>query len=62
MLACQNNDLDLCNIKNLPGVNFADADKMFPPTWRYFPTLDPQVSIFCLYQIDWCNVNNGNNI
>ena len=44
-LACQNSDLDLCNVKKLPGTPFKDGLKVFPPTWRYFPTLDPQVNM-----------------
>ncbi len=45
-LACNNNNLDLCDAANLPGMPMRDARKVFPMNWRFFPTLDPQVSRF----------------
>ena len=42
-LACSNNNLDLCNVRRLPGTPVADASSMFPMIWRFLPTLDPQV-------------------
>ena len=45
-LACNNNNLDLCDAANLPGTPMRDARKVFPMNWRFFPTLDPQVSWF----------------
>ena len=46
-LACNNNLLDLCNVHELPGTPAFDASNVFPPSWRFFPILDPQV--ICLY-------------
>ena len=42
-LACQDSNLDLCYVKNLPGTPMKDASKVFAMNWRFFPTLDPQV-------------------
>ena len=42
-LACNNNLLDLCNVHELPGTPAFDASHVFPPSWRFFPILDPQV-------------------
>ena len=36
-------NLDLCDVKTLPGTPFLDASKVFAMVWRFFPTLDPQV-------------------
>ena len=49
-LFCQNSNLDLCDVSNLPGTPMLDANKVFPMIWRFFPTLDPQVeeAIFLL--------------
>ena len=44
-LACQHPNLDICFVKELPGTPLSDASKYFPMNWRFFPTLDPQVSI-----------------
>ena len=44
-LACVNNNIDLCNIRKLPGTPVEDATKIFAMNWRFFPTLDPQVTI-----------------
>ena len=48
-LACHNEQLDICDAGKLPGVPMADARKVFPMIWRFFPTLDPQVksTYFC---------------
>ena len=43
-LACQNDYLDICDAKHLPGTPFKDASKVFAMNWRFFPTLDPQVN------------------
>jgi hypothetical protein len=43
-LACQNPNLDICDVKNLPGTPLVDATKVFARNWRFFPSLDPQVS------------------
>ena len=40
-----NGNLDICDIKALPGTPMVDATKVFAMVWRFFPTLDPQVSI-----------------
>ena len=42
-LACNNNNLDLCLAKDLPGNPVRNASNIFPRIWRFFPTLDPQV-------------------
>ena len=44
-LACNDSNIDLCDVKNLPGTPFIDAAEIFPRNWRFFPTLDPQVYI-----------------
>ena len=43
-LACKSEILDLCHAGQLPGVPMVDARKVFPMNWRFFPTLDPQVT------------------
>ena len=43
-VACQADNLDLCHAAKLPGTPMKDARKVFPMNWRFFPTLDPQVS------------------
>ena len=43
-LACTHSNIDICNAKHLPGNPFVDASRVFPMNWRFFPTLDPQVS------------------
>ena len=50
-LACQYSFLDICHVKDLPGTPFIDGSKIFPMTWRYFPTLDPQVTAYLLLVI-----------
>ena len=42
-LACNYTNIDLCDVKNLPGTPLVDATEIFPMNWRFFPTLDPQV-------------------
>ena len=51
-LACHNNALDLCDAKNLPGNPMTDATELFPMIWRFFPTLDPQVDIVHVRDLD----------
>ena len=43
-LACKNPILDICDVKNLPGIPYEDAHDVFAGNWRFFPTLDPQVT------------------
>ena len=43
-LACKHKNLDICDAKHLPGTPFIDASRIFAMNWRFFPTLDPQVS------------------
>ena len=43
-IACQYSYLDICHVKDLPGTPHLDGSKFFPMNWRYFPTLDPQVT------------------
>ena len=49
-LACDNkySNLDICHVKQLPGIPFKDASNVFGMNWRFFPTLDPQVYILLL--------------
>ena len=42
-IACTNNNIDICDIKHLPGSPVVDATNIFGMFWRFFPTLDPQV-------------------
>ena len=42
-LACNDQNLDLCDAENLPGTPMKDATKVFAMNWRFFPTIDPQV-------------------
>ena len=42
-LACSDNNLDICEVKHLPGNPVIDATDIFAMDWRFFPTLDPQV-------------------
>jgi len=42
-LACQDTNLDICDVKNLPGTPMKNASEIFGKNWRWFPTLDPQV-------------------
>jgi hypothetical protein len=43
--ACNNTILDICDVANLPGTPVKNASSIFGMNWRFFPTLDPQVSI-----------------
>ncbi len=43
-LACSDPNIDICDAANLPGTPMKDATKVFAMNWRFFPTLDPQVS------------------
>lgn len=45
-------NLDVCDVNSLPGFRLAEAHKMFPMIWRFFPTLDPQVDIFLSRDLD----------
>ena len=44
-LACNNTILDICDVANLPGTPMENASSIFAMNWRFFPTVDPQVSI-----------------
>ena len=44
-LACNDNNIDICNAANLPGTPMKNATEVFAMNWRFFPTLDPQVRI-----------------
>ena len=44
-LSCSNPDLDICNVAALPGTPVTDASQMYAMSWRFFPTLDPQVNL-----------------
>ena len=41
-LACNDANIDLCNVKSIPVLG--DVSKVFAMNWRFFPMLDPQVS------------------
>ena len=43
-LACAEEQLDLCYVRQLPGTPMRDASRVFAMNWRFFPTLDPQVN------------------
>ena len=51
-LACADPQLDLCNVRSLPGTPVVDASSMFAMNWRFFPTLDPQVDILLSRDLD----------
>ena len=51
-LACADLQLDLCNVRSLPGTPVEDASSMFARNWRFFPTLDPQVDILLSRDLD----------
>ena len=53
-VACRNSQLDICNVRQLPGTPQMDASNIFPMVWRFFPTIDRQVPI---NQIDKLNLN-----
>ena len=44
-VVCTNDNIDVCDAKNLPGNPVKDARKVFAMNWRFFPTLDPQVNL-----------------
>ena len=51
-LACNHDDLDLCDVRALPGNPVRDAIKINAMNWRFFPTLDPQVDIVLSRDLD----------
>lgn len=51
-LACQNQLIDLCKAKKIPGNPMRDASGLFPMLWRFFPTLDPQVDFLHVRDLD----------
>ena len=51
-LACKSKMIDLCDMAKLPGSPKKDATALFPMTWRFFPTLDPQVSFVHVRDLD----------
>ncbi len=50
-LVCSDTNIDMCDAANLPGTPMKDATKVFAMNWRFFPTLDPQVSFFHILPI-----------
>ena len=42
-VACKDANIDLCHVKNIPALG--DVSQVFAMNWRFFPMLDPQVSI-----------------
>lgn len=51
-IACNDNRFDICPVSVLPLPMLANATKMFPMNWRFFPTLDPQVELFGSRDLD----------
>ena len=51
-LACNNNHLDLCYVRQLPGNPVKDASDIFAMNWRFLPPVDPQVSVFLCRDLD----------
>ena len=51
-LACSDPNLDLCNIRDLPGTPMKNAKEVFAMNWRFFPTLDSQVEYFVSRDLD----------
>merc|ERR1712029_80949 len=45
-------NLDLCDVKSLPGTQFGNAKQVFAMVWRFFPTLDPQVDVLASRDLD----------
>ena len=45
-LACSDNKLDLCDVGRMPGEWPEEARSLFPMTWGFLATLDPQVFIY----------------
>ena len=41
-LACNNPDIDLCYVRDIP--SSGDVSKVFAMNWRFLPLIDPQVS------------------
>ena len=53
-LVCANDNLDICEVSNLPGNPMKNATEVFAMNWRFFPTLDPQVSLtFIKVRLGW---------
>ena len=48
-ISCELDNLDLCDVKNLPSGDFSD---MLAALWRTLPTLDPQVDILLNRDLD----------
>ena len=51
-LACNNSLLDICQADALPGTPMQDATEVLPELWRFFPTLDPQVDVLHVRDLD----------
>ena len=43
-VACNDSNIDLCYVKDIPALG--DVSKVFAMNWRFFPMLDPQVNDF----------------
>ena len=41
-VACNDSNIDLCYVKDIPALG--DVSKVFAMNWRFFPMLDPQVN------------------
>jgi len=51
-IACNHQNIDLCYVNNLPGNPTTQAAQIYPTIWRFFPTLDPQVSLYQSRDLD----------
>jgi len=51
-IACSDDRFDICPVSVLPMPALANATKMFPMNWRFFPTMDPQVDLFGSRDLD----------
>ena len=49
-LACNNSNIDLCSVRNIPAVG--DIRKVFATIWRFFPCLDGQVTHYLSRDLD----------
>ena len=52
-IACKYSIFDLCNVKKIPFFrNIENVTKILPLNWRFFPTMDPQVTLFASRDLD----------
>ena len=51
-IACDDVNIDICDVNDLPGTPMVNANRVFPMYWRIFPTLDPQVEVVISRDLD----------